>query len=78
MLPITELLNKNKCIIYCKNITFPLFKTVVDVEFHPNPNAFTQPPSLSHMTAMPHIHLTMATKPPQLLLLLVTVLYCLS
>ena len=27
---------------------------------------FPQPPSLSHLATMPHIHLAMATKSPQL------------
>ena len=39
----------------------------VDVEFHPNPTSFPQPPSLSHLKTVPHIHLVVATKPPQLI-----------
>ena len=44
-----------------------LIIAVVDIEFHPNPNPISSPTSLSHLATMPHIHLAMATKPPQLI-----------
>ena len=41
--------------------------TVVDVEFNPSQNPISISHQLSHLITVPHIHLAMATKPPQLI-----------